>query len=198
MKVELGMFEVTSGKVIVSDPCYELNLGDRCQGVLENVKTGLWKAHVEKGHDMGWGICCEELVAKHSDIDSVRDMNIIPASFTVCVDSGQAGIFDASVYRNDETVQKSSSFIPDEPWYSSCCDQTLSDQQAGIINGGVVSSSGYGDGSYEAWYAMDTNGEIVAIGINFNHTNADDEDEDIEDDDIEDDDIDDDDDELDD
>src|SRR5690606_25054488 len=87
--------------------------------------------------------------------------------FVVGVDSGQAGVFDFAVYKDDESAKGKSNFIEDEPWYSTCCDQTLSDQQAGVIEGGAVSSSGYGDGLYTAYYAIDANKEVVAIKIVF-------------------------------
>lgn len=36
----LGSFDVHSGELIVSDPCY--SLGTWCQGKLENVRNGEW------------------------------------------------------------------------------------------------------------------------------------------------------------
>jgi hypothetical protein len=43
---------------------------------------------------------------------------------------------------------------------------TLSDEQWGAYDTGVVSSSGYGDGSYRLLVAK-ANGDIVGIGIDF-------------------------------
>ena len=38
-------FEIKSGKVVLSDPCYEL--GTWCQGIVNNVKNGEWFADAE-------------------------------------------------------------------------------------------------------------------------------------------------------
>jgi hypothetical protein len=46
------------------------------------------------------------------------------------------------------------------------CDRTLSDEQWGAYDTGVVSSSGYGDGSYRLLVAK-YSGDIVGIGIDF-------------------------------
>lgn len=70
--------------------------------------------------------------------------------------------------------------MPDDLWYSSCCDLTLSEIGAGVIPGGAVSSSGYGDGGYVASISTDDNSEIVAIRIVF--ISEDDEDFNLDDD----------------
>lgn len=41
--VSLGQFEITSGKMIVTDPCY--SKGTWCAGVLD-AKNGIWDAYV--------------------------------------------------------------------------------------------------------------------------------------------------------
>lgn len=87
--------------------------------------------------------------------------------FIVGVDSGQAGIFDHQIYRVDESVIGETEFMPEDKWYSSCCDQTLGELGAGVINGGVVSSSGFGDGGYEAFIAKNAEGKVIAVQIVF-------------------------------
>lgn len=52
-------------------------------------------------------------------------------------------------------------------WYEVCCDKSLSNLGAGVINYGVVSSSGYGDGGYSTWMALDDNNQVVAIKLQF-------------------------------
>lgn len=56
---------------------------------------------------------------------------------------------------------------PTTDWYEMCCDKTLSDQRAGTVPGGVVSSSGFGDGGYQAFFAKDDFGKVIAIKIIF-------------------------------
>lgn len=40
MMIPLGQFEITSGKVVVADPCYERNENTMIMGVLDNVSNG--------------------------------------------------------------------------------------------------------------------------------------------------------------
>ena len=73
----------------------------------------------------------------------------------VGVDSGQAGIFNEKYYEENQ---------PKEEWYDRICELT-NDEHFGVIdNEGVVSRTGYGDGSYRA-YAAFYDGKIVGIKI---------------------------------
>ena len=158
----LGTFNVSSGKVIVSDPCYDR--GTLCAGLLENVKNGTWNASVDvlsSSETHGWGKRVGTLYAytKHS-LSSFQQHTV--AKFEVGVDSGQAGIFCDSVYPHGSTGE-----YGEDGFYGICCNLTLSNEQAGVLLGGVVSSSGYGDGGYTCSYLRDENGEIVSIRITF-------------------------------
>lgn len=157
----LGTFQVTSGKVYVSDPCYEPDFAKK--NILANVKNGTWSAKVEIHDPSGR---CAKLLVCHEQFKSAPKKFYKKCGFDVDVDSGQAGIFDVSVYQNDETVEGRVSFMPEEPWYSRCCEITMG-SGAGVIPGGAVSNSGFGDGTYKAYRAMDETGEIIAIYINF-------------------------------
>jgi hypothetical protein len=53
-----------------------------------------------------------------------------------------------------------------EQWYGHMCDRTLGDEGWGVYDRGVVSRSGYGDGSYELSVAKHK-GKIVGIAINY-------------------------------
>lgn len=160
----LGTFKVTSGAVMVSDPCYKR--GTWCHGKIENVKNGVWRAAVGISHEGAWGDRVAFLIATHGDIPVYgTKLDRHEAEFEVGVDSGQAGIFDDTHYQ-DESVAP-----PDEPnefddrWYSMCCNAT--DNYAGIIPFGVVSSSGFGDGGYECTYYTNSDGEVVRIIIDY-------------------------------
>jgi hypothetical protein len=78
-------------------------------------------------------------------------------------------------YRNDSiadeiTAPRLDFMLPCEgegdKWYEKMCRLTLSSQQWGSYNTGVVSSSGYGDGSYRLLVAKH-NGKIVGIAIDY-------------------------------
>jgi hypothetical protein len=95
--------------------------------------------------------------------------------FSAGVDSGQFGFFDKEFYRNDEKAKelKKHNFGDDydteegDEWYRACADITLADEQWGVLPNGVVSSSGFGDGSYRVFGQKDSNGEYVAFQVVF-------------------------------
>lgn len=60
-EIDLGEFEVKSGEVVVSDPCYKMPT--RCRGVLKKVRKGRWYAlaHVSDEGVWGWQPLTENL-----------------------------------------------------------------------------------------------------------------------------------------
>lgn len=174
-EVSLGSFDVVSGSLMVSDPCYEK--GTWCQGLLDNVRNGKWNALVTKSKEGSWGNRCSSLVVEHEKVDhrSIVSTEWNKGKFEVGVDSGQAGFFDISTYKNGKLIEKDPTFdavcADDEDenenrWYNACCDITLGSMNAGVLPGGVVSGSGFGDGGYDCMYAM-KDGEVVAAMIVF-------------------------------
>lgn len=156
-------FEVESGEVVVSDPCYGLG-----ELTLE-VKSGTWESEVEMREGRVGALRASTEVPFYSQYN--EHVANIP------VDSGQAGIFEIGAYRNDNLVeaepkfwkeyQKSCKSTPGEYWYAACCDAKLyGDNPYGEVPGGVVASSGYGDGVYSVEVVREDD-EIVAIKITF-------------------------------
>ena len=133
--VELGTFEVISGQLDVSDPCYARDVW--CRLVLDNVRKGTWHAGVSlyDFNDSAYGrdrrvtaltIAHEEY--KDSDLDSEKAIGHIG------VDSGQAGFFDSAHYKDDSIVtdemlrrrrNTDRRAEPGERWYDLCCEVTL-------------------------------------------------------------------------
>lgn len=164
-KLNLGTFEVASGKLTVSDPCYKP--GTWGMGELTKVRNGTWYAHtlaVDLG-DLGKRI--SRLVIHHSAYSQSKKLCSQVASFEVGVDSGQAGFFDSTHYQDDSVLCRNPVNDLDSAWYSACCDLTLSPLQAGVIPYGVVSSSGFGDGGYDCRYWTTSAGHIVKAEIIF-------------------------------
>jgi len=171
-------FEVVSGKVVVSDPCYELSLGERCLKVLE-VKNGIWHMNKVISDEGGWGSRVARLNVKHGDIkhgsSGFVTRSLLPGD--IGVDSGQAGVFDFSHYRDDSVVETASMLgkplcqeeNAGDKWYNLCCDRTINDEFEGgsVIPFGCVSSSGFGDGGYNVYVGKNAQGEIVEIEIVF-------------------------------
>lgn len=156
---ETRTFEVTSGKIIITDPCYKFDE--------ENVipaKNGTWTMSVDT-NDQG---IITELTVLHSDYYKVGAVERI-LDMTCPVDSGQAGVFDADLYA--ELFSDKVCHITYEP-----------EKQSGIVvvDGaaiGAVSSSGYGDGNYEITGFYDGD-ELCGIRVYFDNYSEDEDDED--------------------
>lgn len=175
-KIKLG------SEVVVSDPCYTIPTW--CQAVVNKVKPGVYDTHLKK-HDAGdWGERCSMLLVIHEDHkdDTLRWEE---HSATIGVDSGQCGIFSKESYRNDLFTDRRRkiymglgdgdiSFFknfktrknPGDKWYTHICSRTLGDKSWGVYDSGVVSSSGFGDGSYTLYVAK-KRGKIVAMCVDF-------------------------------
>jgi len=168
-EVYLGSFKSDSGKLMVSDPCYERNVW--CQGIIDNSATGDWKAYVYHSDEGDWGIRCAALLAIHSSVSSPSDTLIFqPCDFVVGVDSGQAGIFDELAYRNDDMIDADRQPINtygESKFYNLCCDLTVTKLGAGVLSSGTVSCSGYGDGGYDCFVAKNQEGQIIAVKVIF-------------------------------
>ena len=169
---KLGKFQMTSGKARVSDPCYDKDTW--CAGTVSSVQNGSWIAHVVKKDCREWGERCSRLIAHFVDFPAPTkcDSKWKVQDIDVGVDSGQAGIFDETYFKDDEVVSQTgrignhSPICKEEPWYSICCDRTLNDVGAGVIPYGCVSSSGFGDGSYVC-SVIKKGKKVVAIMIDF-------------------------------
>jgi len=174
-KVLVQNQDITFGEsVMVSDPCYEV--GTWCQVKLNDVLPGEYKSFLRKTSNTGgWGTRCSVLVVVHKDhLDDKLTWRKHHGE--IGVDSGQAGIFSMESYKNDSIVDtietpdsKFTLGISDrdgDKWYEKMCQFTLSDNQWGSYNGGVVSSSGIGDGGYVLLTAK-KNGKIVGMAIDY-------------------------------
>ena len=164
-------FEVTSGVIVCSDPCYTLDTF--CQGIVENVKKGTWIAEVIETDEGNWGKRIALLTIRHKDVEE-PDANVDIMGFIGGVDSGQFGFFDKDFYRNDESAEdlprynfgEGFEIESGDSWYRACCHLTLDEKQWGVLPNGVVSSSGFGDGSYPVYGAKNGN-EYVYFSVIF-------------------------------
>ena len=161
-------------EVMISDPCYDDPTW--CQHKLKNVLPGEYSVHC-KTYDAGdWGVRNSMLLAVHTDyLDSDIKWKECTGA-VVGVDSGQAGIFDLPYYRKDSIFEnEESNFLKEfrnyngqegDVWYSHMCDRTLGEEGWGHFENGVVSRSGYGDGSYNLYLGR-VNRKVVGICIDF-------------------------------
>ena len=174
--------------VRVSDPCYSDDVW--CKTKLTNVKAGDYKVYVEHSDEGGWGNRISKLEVVHTDFLHLRHDHINWEEHSeIGVDSGQAGIFCESSYRNDEvaeTINNGNGIRFDnsedgDKWYEKMCRFTLNNkQQWGSYETGVVTSSGFGDGGYPLDTITTKDGEIVGMRITYIFDDEEDEDEDGE------------------
>ena len=159
VRKELGTFEVTGDKLIVTDPCYTRDTD--CHGIVSNVLPGTWQALIfTTTNTNGWGERVTELQVRHSTAKVSHD-NLAP--FDVPVDSGQAGVFVEELYPHAETGD----YGDETTFYGRACAATLRDISAGVLKEGAVSSSGYGDGCYECWILRDSDDHVMGVRIVF-------------------------------
>lgn len=151
---ELGSFQLKSGRMLVTDPCYSTS-----DDVLE-VLPGKWKAAIQISHEGDWGIRVKELYAYHpkaSNLAEAEFRTLEGAPFEVGVDSGQAGFFDLNKYPNGSS---------DADFYDEICNLETDGVHGGVVKFGAMSSTGFGDGGYRcSTYSKD--GKIVAVKITF-------------------------------
>lgn len=152
--VNIGSFTMSSGKMMVSDPCYEI--GTWCQYQLDNVKNGVWNASMKRVDDGVWGIRIASIQAHIKYISPSDDAWELVEVAHIGVDSGQAGFYDLDKFDSQS-----------KEWYRKNGDITLSDRQGGVLDGGAVSSSGYGDGGYPLYVIKDNSGTVIAVKVIF-------------------------------
>jgi len=155
---KLGTFEVASGKMIVSDPCYTVSSDNIAKNICDlsaviEVDNGVWHAYV---YESNWAKVCK-IVIHHNNIQ-LNDVYFSEVAIAqIGVDSGQAGFFDSKHYRDDlivgnSKVMKFGMSNDGDKWYNMCCYATLKSKTAG---GGVLygslSQSGHGDGCYNVY-----------------------------------------------
>lgn len=175
---EVGKFtiEVNGQQAVISDPCYEL--GAWCQAVIP-ARRGEWTAYAVEGNEGEWDWRVRELIVVHEsttpfEAGALLEWTRINAD--IGVDSGQCGIFGIRHFRNDaeaptldqldlpDHMDYIECIYADDPWYAWVCSVT---HPAGVVTGGVASTSGYGDGGYDAFAVFDRARLAVAIKIVF-------------------------------
>ena len=159
-------------EVMVSDPCY--TVGTWCQTKLGNVLPGKYNWSVGYTDEGSWGTRVANVMVLHESYDDDDSIDWEDHS-EVGVDSGQCGIFSMTSYRNDEIAEGITTPPTDfdlpfdeegDKWYEKMCKFTLSKDQYGKYDTGVVTSSGLGDGMYPVEVAYD-NDKVIGIRITY-------------------------------
>ena len=174
--IPLGTFQVSSGKLIISDPCYGYDEEDSedLQVLLNSAKRGDWSATVSYDEDE----VVHQLAVFWGNMEPEGEW--IPIEQLITVDSAQAGIFEFTFFGDDEKIIGEVVNVYDiemdddvSKYYVACCDAVASEQQGGIVPGGAVAMSGFGDGLYPVYIKQDASGDIVSVMIDFLESNED-------------------------
>jgi len=161
--LEVGSFEVTSGKIVAMDPCHRELLAYSKSFVSRYVaKNGTWHCLSlrvgTKAGFLGTFPRVSKILAYHEEHPTSTEKGGWRKSGVVGVDAGVAGFFDLKEY--EERC--------DEDWYHG---EFLRQYESSRIDSvtldfGCVSSSGYGDGGYQC-YARRKDKKVVAMYIDF-------------------------------
>jgi hypothetical protein len=163
-------FEITSGAMRLTDPCYDLDVW--CAGDLENVRNGKWFAEAIRIDDPVWGNRVARLVVRHESFADADDREFheeIMNDFGV--DSGQFGFFDRAKYAE----QHGGKYNDETSFYGEVCKLT-SGKTLAVRNFGAVSTSGCGDGVYPVYIERDDQGLVIGAVAIFMDEDEDDED----------------------
>lgn len=171
----LGGFRVEGGVIRVSDPCYcpmpREGHGDALEDghgvIIRPALNGIWLAEIVLSDEGAWGERVAQLWACHET--ALRLGRPYEFCCEVYVDSGQMGIFDDGRFPRDEAQFE---YMDEGSFYKQACNRTYNDQtdeplRGGCMEFGAVSSSGYGDGSYEALIMTDPTGLVLGVKVNF-------------------------------
>lgn len=168
---KVGTFRVTSGRIVVADPCYDITTRCFVSGLMAemNAKNGTWDAYIDYAPD--GRIAC--LYAVNAEIPASSARGWKRTRWTgIGVDSGTMGIFDGN-YHNEHHLGSL-----DDDWY----DEKIvnaNDDYAILDGQGVFSSSGYGDGSYPVEVMEEVNTNLVcAVQVTFIDPDYEDEEDD--------------------
>ena len=164
---KIGTFKTKSDVLRITDPCYTKDTW--CSGILKDCKIGEWSAFFIYSDEGSWGTRVSQILVIFGNVTISEAQKILDESnwenseIHVGVDSGQAGIFEDVKYPEDETGE----YGDTNTFYGKCCELTCeNNEQGGVLDFGVVSSSGYGDGSYDCLLAKKDD-KINAIKIIF-------------------------------
>lgn len=178
-KINLGKFEISEARIVVSDPSYDLSTAKipGLGAILDNCRTGSWRGFsVTKEFLPDLVEFGAELWAWHQSITNEAQLSWVKQEKEIGADTGQIGIFDLKHYQDDKVVPinhkwtlgpNGTPIANNELWYSFCCEMTDTKKFANVMPFGVVSRSGHGDGGYYYFVARDQDGTIIGVKVVF-------------------------------
>jgi hypothetical protein len=169
-------FLLNSGMLAITDPSNP----DIKDALVLSAKKGEWNCFVETSEfivskitiqsehidETEYALAMAMLLGKSSLFDETET--------SVSSESMQIGFFDSIFYRNNESVEgldriSNKIISEDEPWYSFCCDRSLSKEKWGVIPYGCVAMV-CSDGNYKVTYFTNNSGIVVKVEIDLSKT----------------------------
>jgi len=171
MRVEgmesLFCFTLKSGKIIVSDPCYDLKNHEynECNFV-HDAEIGDWEVLVNYSGDK------PKKVKIYSLNHTIQDEDYNCITRDICVDSGMVGFYDLLHFQDDTIIDNLDNFysdgivhlFPDKKWFSANYGVSQGQAKAGCLPYGFVTSTPYMVGCYDLYCAKIDN-KVVGLEI---------------------------------
>ena len=151
-EVLIGHFRVSCGSLTVCDPSA---MDDEIRRV-DNVLNGDWQGLVSTKNELPYGNCVAFLIAETKGGKPATPWE--RQHFKVPIEAGMASIGDTDAFV---------AVADTDGWLNRCLKLTDRRSQAGIFEGGIVSSSGYGDGYYACYARRDEDGKVVSVMLDF-------------------------------
>ena len=162
------MVEGETNHLIVSDPSYSREQEELLACRVANPREGKWIGYIDW---LDEDARVKTLFLVNESI--LRGLNGDEWKFqkSIGVDSAQCVISLLQDFRQDSKIDASkivNGFSDgDDLYYDACCDITLDyEYSAGMLPGGIVSRTGYGDGVYPV-FVMKSGGIPIAVKIEF-------------------------------
>lgn len=157
--IYIGEFNIHSGAIKVIDPAYD-DINVWCSATIHNAKNGVWKAYINKVNIGSWGDRIKELIIVHSSESNNSGIRYKWTDNNIGVDSAQCGFFDleelTKIKQNEEL---------DKSFYFRISEATKA-ENIDVLEYGVFSKSGYGDGVYSL-HISQKGDWVVAAKLNY-------------------------------
>lgn len=153
----IGQINLPKGEVTLTDPGYDKNTW--CAATLK-VRPGTYDCFAYTGKDPDWGkrVWINQIVLRDSNVFGNNTKKWECVSTSIGVDAGLAGFFADKPDFNQEEWEALCSWMGNRDEFIKTFDNGTD---------GFWTSSGVGDGCYEAYALRNADGEIIAVEIRF-------------------------------